>query len=216
MTGLSKITDKILAEARVDAAATLAQAKTRSDEISREAAVRAAELRAKVDENAKREAAEIVSRTKSSEAMLRRNALLAEKSAMIDEVFAVAHKELLSLSDEKYLELLVALASSVLGQLRADEATNRELYGEEASGEPFEVLLNSRDTDRCGASLKKALPDYASLSSETAAIDGGLVVRHGKVEVNCSLKSLIEQVRPSLEAKISHTLFPEKTEMRGN
>ena len=216
MTGLSKITDKILAEARADAAATIAQAKTRSDEISRAAKLRAAELRAAVDENAKREAAEIVSRAKSGEAMLRRNTLLAEKSAMIDEVFAMAHKELLSLSDEKYLELLGAIASLVLGQLRSDEKMNEELYGEEASKDAYEVLLNTRDADRCGKELKAALPAYASLSEETVAIDGGLVIRHGKIEVNCSLAKLIEQVRPSMEAKIAHTLFPEKTEARGN
>lgn len=216
MTGLSKITDKILAEARADAAATLAQAKARAEEISRDAERRAAELCERVDESAKREASEIVSRTKSSEAMLRRNALLAEKSAMIDEVFSEAHRELLALSDEKYLALLAALASTVLGQLRADEATNRELYGEEESAEPFEVLLNARDADRCGKALKKALPEDAHLSDEVAAIDGGLIVRHGRVEVNCSLKSLIDQVRPTLEARISHTLFPETTELRGN
>ena len=216
MTGLSKITDKILAEARADAAAMLEQAKTRTNEISRAALARAAELRSKVDESAKREAAEIVSRAKSSEAMLRRNTLLSEKSAMIDEVFAQAHKELLSLSDEQYLELLTALSSSVLTQLRADEQSNEELYGEVASTDAYEVLLNSRDQDRCGVALRAVLPAYATLSGETAEIDGGLVVRHGKVEVNCSLAKLIEEVRPSLEAKISHTLFPDKADVRGN
>ena len=160
MTGLSKITDKILAEAHADAAATMAQAKTRSDEISRAAIARAAELRAKVDEDAKREAAEIVSRAKSGEAMLRRNTVLAEKSAMIDEVFAMAHKELLALSDEQYLALLTAIASSVLEQLRSDEKMNEELYGEEASNESYEVLLNSRDHDRMGDALKANLPKY--------------------------------------------------------
>ena len=215
MTGLSKITDKILAEARVDAAATIAQAQARSNEISRAAVVRAAELRAKVDEGAKREAAEIVSRAKSSEAMLRRNTLLAEKSAMIDEVFAAAHEELLSLSNETYLALLSTIASTVLTQLREDEKANEELYGEEASTDAYEVLLNSRDQDRCATALRPLLPQYAVLSEETAAIDGGLVVRHGKVEVNCSLGKLIEQVRPTLEAKINRTLFPEKNDTRG-
>jgi V/A-type H+-transporting ATPase subunit E len=216
MTGLSKITDKILAEAHADAAATMAQAKTRSDEISRAAIARAAELRAKVDEDAKREAAEIVSRAKSGEAMLRRNTVLAEKSAMIDEVFAMAHKELLALSDEQYLALLTAIASSVLEQLRSDEKMNEELYGEEASNESYEVLLNSRDHDRMGDALRANLPKYAALSEDTAAIDGGLVVRHGKVEVNCSIAKLVEEARPMLEAKVNHTLFPEKTETRGN
>jgi len=210
MTGLSKITDKILTEARADAAAKLAEADARANEISVAAAARAGELRAKIDESAKREAAEIVSRAKSSEAMLRRNVILAEKSAIIDEVFEKAYEELSSLPNEQYLALLSALASSVLGQLVEDEKTNLEMYGEEASGAPYEILLNSRDTARCGAELKAALPEYASLSEETAAIDGGLIVRHGRVEVNCSLRALIEQIRPSLEAKISHTLFPEK------
>ena len=216
MTGLSKITDKILAEARADAAVTIEQAKARSNEISRASLARAAELRARVDENAKREAAEIVSRTKSSEAMLRRNTMLAEKSAMIDEVFANAHRELLSLSDEKYLELLGAIASSVLTGLREDEQMNEQLYGEAISTDAYEVLLNSRDGDRCGAALKAMLPKYAVLSAETAPIDGGLLIRHGRVEVNCSLSKLIEQVRPSLEAKVAHTLFPEKNDVRGN
>ena len=215
MTGLSKITDKILAEARAEAAETMAQAQARSNEISRAAIARAAELRAKVDESAKREAAEIVSRAKSSEAMLRRNTLLSEKSAMIDEAFAAAHRELLSLSDETYLALLSALASSVLTRLRADESENEELYGEEASNETYEILLNSRDQERCGASLGALLPEYACLSKETAAIDGGLVVRHGRVEVNCSIAKLIDEVRPTLEAKIHRTLFPEKNDTRG-
>ena len=42
MTGLSKITDKILAEARADAAAKRSEAEARADEISRAAMVRAA------------------------------------------------------------------------------------------------------------------------------------------------------------------------------
>ena len=217
MTGLSKITDKILAEARTDAAAKLAEADARAGEISRAALSRAAELRAKIDENAKREATEVVSRAKSSEAMIRRNTLLTEKSAMIDEVFAAAHRELSSLSDEKYLELLTLLSISVLTQLVEDEKTNFEVYGEEADPAPYEVLLNSRDMGRCGAGLKTALPKYALLSNEAVSIDGGVVVRHGNVEVNCSLRALIEQIRPSLEAKVSHILFPEaSTEQRGN
>ncbi len=216
MTGLSKITDKILAEARADAAAKRSEAEARADEISRAAMVRAAELRAKINDEAKREATEIVSRTKSSEAMLRRNTLLAEKSAMIDEVFASAHKELSSLSDEKYLELLTALATSVLRQLVEDEKTNLEVYGEEAIDAPYEVLLNSRDIDRCGAALKARLPKYAVLAKEEASIDGGLIVRHGRIEVNCSLRALIEQIRPKLEATVSHILFPEKSNKEGN
>lgn len=212
MTGLSKITDKILAEARAEAARKLAEADERAGEISRAAVIRAGELRAKVDEAAKREAAGIVSRAKSSEAMIHRNTLLEEKSAMIDEVFEAARKEILSLSGDEYLAFLTALSSSVLSGLVEDERTNRELYGEEAEDVPYEILLNSRDGENYGKALQKALPSGAILSPDAVSIDGGLIVRHGRIEVNCSVGALIQQIRPSLEAKVNHTLFPDKVE----
>ena len=217
MTGVSKITDKILAESRDDAAATLAAAKTRTDEISRAALTRAAELRAKVDENARREAAEIVSRAKSREAMIRRNTVLKAQSDMIDEIFAAAKHELCSLSDEEYLALMSSLVQRVLGQLAEDEKTNRELYGEEDPDAdcPYEIFLNVRDRDRCGRellSVAQRVSDRAILSEQTVAIGGGFCLRHGRMEMNCSLETLVEQVRPSLEAKINHTLFPKQSE----
>ena len=215
MTGLSKITDKILAEARADAAEKLSQAEARADEIAADARARAEKLRARIDEAAKREASEIVSRAKSSEAMILRNTLLAEKSAMIDEAFVRAHEEILSLPNEEYSALLCSLATSVLTRLSEDESESLALYGEEISDAPYEILLNSRDTVRSGAALKAALPAYATLLEETAAIDGGLIVRHGRVEVNCSFDALIEQIRPSLEARINRTLFPEATKRKG-
>ncbi len=217
MTGVSKITDKILAEARDDAAATLAAAKTRAEEISRAALVRAAELRAKVDESARREAAEIVSRAKSSEAMIRRNTVLKAQSDMIDEIFAAAKNELCSLPDEEYLVLMTSLVQTVLGQLVEDEKTNRELYGEEDpdADSPYEIFLNARDRDRCGKALLSAaqrVTERAILSEQTVAMGGGLCLRHGRMEMNCSLETLVEQVRPGLEAKINHTLFPKQSE----
>ena len=53
MIGLSKITDKILAEARADADEKLSQAEVRAGEIASAAKVRAEELCAKIDEAAK-------------------------------------------------------------------------------------------------------------------------------------------------------------------
>ena len=109
MTGLSKITDKILADARADAAELLAQAEKKSTELASEYARRAQERREQIDEAAKREAAEIVARAKSGEATVRRNVVLEAKSARIDRAFDLARKELLGLSEERYAELLLCL-----------------------------------------------------------------------------------------------------------
>lgn len=229
MTGLSKITDKILAEAQEDAAKKLAEADARCEEITREYAAHAEEIRNRLNEEAKRDAAEIVSRAKSGEAMVRRNVLLEAKSARIDEAFELAYREMTNLSDEHYGELLSMLLASIMKNQAEHEQISRDLYGEEDAPEAdvYEVLLNEKDRERFGASLlqsfrqrmgddQKTISDRVVLSSSVANIDGGLVVRCGSIEINCSLRALFDQIRPELEAKVSRKLFPDKLEKKGS
>ncbi len=229
MIGLSKITDKILAEAQAQADAKMAEADAKCAEIGREYDQKAAQIRAQIDEQTKREAAEIVSRAKSSEAMLRRNTALEAESEMIDEAFEMARKEILNLSNERYLEMLLMLLSSALRRQAEDEKLSRELYGEgedAPQSDRYEVILNLRDRERCGEALikeigvrmgkeNKAMTEKLALSEETAMIDGGLILRYGDIEINCSLKALFAQIRPELEAKVKGRLFPEKAGKAG-
>ena len=229
MTGLSKITDKILAEAREDAARALAEADAKCEQIAAQYAAKAAAIRAELNEEARREAAELVARAKSGEAMERRNASMELRSAKIDEAFSLAHKELLQLSEERYLELLMRLLLSAVRIQSRQEIVSRELYGEEdaPSYERYEVLLNERDRVRFGEALMRNLEaridqDYAAmlqkifLSEQTVGIDGGLILKSGSIELNCSLRALFEELRPSLEAKVGQRLFPEKSERNGS
>ena len=229
MTGLSKITDKILADARADAAQKLAEADARCEEIAQEYAARAEELRRALNEEAKREAAEIVARAKSGEAMVRRNVMLEAKSARIDEAFDLAHQEILNLSEERYAEMLTMLLVSVVRGQAEHEATSRALYGEADAPESdtYEVLLNEKDHEKFGKQLlvsfrqrmgaeQKTLADRVMLSSEYVPIDGGLIVRCGAIEINCSLRALFDQIRPALETKVSRKLFPDKLEKKGS
>ena len=66
MNGLSKITDKILNQARAEAADTLSVADERCTEISAEYASRAGEIRRKVALGAKANAEEIINCARSS------------------------------------------------------------------------------------------------------------------------------------------------------
>lgn len=93
------------------------------------------------------------------------------------------------------------------------------LYGEDIAPAAYEVLLNSRDRDTYGEALLPAfrtgygakLPEQAHaklrLAAETAPIDGGLVLRCGPVETNCSLAMLMAENRRETEAKVSRILF---------
>ena len=219
MTGLSKITDKILADARADAAELLAQAEKKSSELAGEYARQAQSRREQIDESTKREAAEIVARAKSGEAAIRRNVILEAKSAQIDRAFDLAKKELLGLSEERYAELLLRLLVAACRRQAEDERLSRELYGEEDApiADCYEVLLNERDGERFGEALIASVREQSELSAKTvvlssqrARIDGGLILRCGNTEINCSVQALIEQIRPTLEGKVSRKLFPEK------
>ncbi len=223
MTGISKITDKILAEARADAAEKLLAADARCAQIAEEAAKRAEVIREEIEEAAKREAAEIIFRAKSGETMARRNTVLEARSVLIDEAFSVAKKEILRLSEERYLEMLVMLLGSVLKQQLENEKESRELYGEEDAPtfDSYEVLLNEQDLSRYGECLLKELQKRrgeelstvigrVSMAKTPVAIDGGLILRVGAMEINCSLATLFTEIRPELEAKVAQKLFPQK------
>ncbi len=220
MTGFSKITDKILAEARADAEASVSEAQAKAAEISAEYAVRAEALKKQIDEDAKRQAEEIVARAHADEAMIRRSAALEARGNMVDEAFDLARREILNLSAERYTEFLSMLLCRALREQLEDERQTRELYGdEEQPTEDFTVLLNELDRERVGKELMARLTAkhkageielLPTLSEETAPIDGGLILRRGKIEINCSVKALFGELRPEWEGRVVARLFAEK------
>ena len=221
MIGLSKITDKIIAEAKNDALHSMEEAERRAEEIAKESAHRAEEIKREIDEDAKRQAQEIVSRAHADEAMIRKGARLAAKADMVDEVFATARKEILNLSEEKYLEFLSGLLWHAYCQQTEDARKSIELYGEEDAPEASvcEILLSERDRSSYGKALmafvadkwkKEGLSEPPVLSEETAGIDGGLVLRFGSIEINCSVNALFGELRTEWEGRVVARLFPEK------
>ena len=223
MTGLSKITDKILDEARRDAAQRLADADAESKRISEQYAEKAKNITVAANAAAKSEAAEIAQRARSSEKTLHKNALLDVQSEMIDRAFEVAKKEIRELEGEARLELLTGLLCAALWSEYEAEKQRDELYGadEESEGPRYyEVLLEKRDREKLGDALMSNfkrrivgkdmgdLPTRVRLSDDVANIDGGLVLRVGSVEINSSVETIFSYLRPRLEAEVARILFP--------
>ena len=73
MTGLSKITDRILNDARADAQKLLDAADQECARIAEKAKLDAADIRAEIETDARREAEEILNRARSSEATVSRD-----------------------------------------------------------------------------------------------------------------------------------------------
>lgn len=221
MTGLDKITKKLTDDARADADAKLAAAKAECDSIDADYEARAKALRDSMLADAEREASSRIARLKSSIAIEKRNVVLAERSALVDEAFSHAMNDILSMAPEDYRKLLVDILSSVLtAQVRAEEDELKN-YGpdELETAESYEVVLNQADFKAHGEALiaetavavagriDPATVKKLKLSETTSPIDGGLILKYGDVEVNCSLSMIFSRLRETLEGEVYGILF---------
>ena len=219
MTGLEKVTGKIIADAEADARVILDRAEAECAAVKEKyAAATEAELEKLREEN-DRECQSLIIRARSSAAMAKRNALLEARAALLDEAYALAERQIKNMNPEQYLDLLQKMLRSALKNQLAGEEESMRLYGEDIAPAAYEVILNSRDRDAYGETLLPAfktgygarLPETAHaklrLAAETAPIDGGLVLRCGPVETNCSLAMLMAENRRETEARVSRILF---------
>lgn len=224
MTGLEKITARIVAEGRERARVLLQQAEEECRATAAEYAARAEALRERLTSEAESERAVMVSRARADVEKARRELLTATRNALLDEAFEAAKRELCSTDYGKYRELLSALLVSAL--LEQDRVTRESVaMGDEVEEiDRFEVLLNAEDRERFGSAVVEnarrvverriGYADAAKLclAGETAPIEGGLVLRFGNVELNCSLSVILDELRRDMEQRVAEVLFaPEET-----
>lgn len=221
LNGLEKITDKIIAEANAEAEKILADASAECARISADYEQRAAALKEKLLAIAEKENSDLVLRAKSNASMQERNILLGTESELIDGVFASAEKAILSQDPAAYTELLVGLLTAAFSEQLEAEKTGVELYGAEDAVIPtaYEVIFNQKDHDKYGAAVvegaRKKLAGKApaeklsmlKLSDTTVSTVGGVILRYGDIESNCSLDLLFAQLRSELEGEVGHLLF---------
>ena len=191
-----KGTEKIIAHIEADA-------KAQADVILAEAREKCAAVKAKYDEQAARlysdrirdgvkfcqdqeDSALRISRMEA------RKSVLAVKQEMVEKSFDLATQQIVALPDEKYVAFLADLVK------KAGPAGDEE------------IILNAADRARIGEALVKAVNAGGArmkLSKETRDLIGGLILRRGSIETNCSVELLVELCRGELSAKLADVLF---------
>ncbi len=221
MNGLEKIIERIKADSEAECAKIAAGAEEAAAGICAEYEAKAAASEAEIDERTEREAEGIITRAKSSAAMTRRNIIAGERSRNVDRAFETARTSLRSLPRDKYITLVARLAASAVRSHAKAAEERRARYGETTESVPYELVLSPRDRAEIGEALllmmknnyKKELGVDAvrrlTLSESTADIDGGVIVRAGAVEENCSLSLLIDGLHDALDPVVYKTLYPE-------
>ena len=223
MIGTKRITDKIINDAEADAEAKLDSAKAECEKIRADYESRAGELRERMLTEAEVEAEQRIRRAKSAAAIEKQNAILSAKSEAVCAAFDTALAEISAMKPEKYRDLLVKLIeSAIINQINA-EAFERENYGDEelAVGEYYEIMLNKSDRAAHGSAviegvrrasigrLDMSVLEKLKLSEKTVNIDGGVVIKYGDMEINCSLSMIFSRLREELEGEVYKILFTQ-------
>lgn len=192
MKGTEKIIAHIEADAQAQADAVLGEARQRCEAIKARFDDKAARLysdRIREGVKACQDQEDSALRISRMEA---RKSVLSVKQEMVEKSFDLAVQQIVALPDEKYTAFLANLVKKA-GPV-----------GDE------EIILNAADRARVGEALIKAVnADGAKmkLSDETRDIKGGLILRRGSIETNCSVELLVELCRGELSAKLADVLF---------
>ena len=216
---LNKITEQIIKEAEAEAQAILDEADRTCEGIREDWRRRTAEMQDAYEAKTAAEGEAIIARAKSSRAMTSRDVTLQNESDMLDEAYRRAQRELLALPDDQYLNLLAGILVYAV-KAQYDEETRTAENGDEAEPvERYEVLLGQDDLVKFKdkllpaalPALKKALPDAVTakvvLARDTLPVRGGLVLRCGPVEINCTVPVLMRQIREETEAEVGKKLI---------
>ena len=197
-----KGTEKIIAHIQADGDA---EAKKIIDAASKQAEEKRAEsFKAALSEYEKlmqagnAECEDILSGSRRIAEMEAKKSVLSVKQEMISAAFDAAREEIVNMPRDKYTQFLARMAA------------------EAAASGMEEIVLNARDKAEVGKSVCKAAnellsakgtPGKLTVSEDTADISGGVIVRFGGIETNCSIDALIRQRRSGLSTEVAAALF---------
>ena len=198
MNGIEKITGRIAAEAQSEIDEVLRQGETLAAKVRADFEKKARDTYDELLRTGTAEVEQDVQRQGRNARLEARKTVLALKQEMITAAYSRALEKLQTLPEEEYVAFL------------ARQAGAAALTGKE------EIVLNEADRARVGARAvaaanarmaERGLPAELKLAADTRPIQGGLVLRQGDIEVNCTLDSLLDLSHGGLDAEVAGILF---------
>ena len=121
---------------------------------------------------------------------------LAAKVALLDEVFEKARKRIKELSEEEYQSFIT------LHMINAVQSGDEEvLIGTDEKR--IDHALIKQINRKLGPGYKENL----QLAEDRADINGGFILRRGKICVNASIEVLLAEARDKFEIELAEELF---------
>lgn len=200
MDGINKITDRIAAETRDEITAIQAETVDKCRVIKEEYKKIAEEEYWKIIRVGTQERDLYIQRLASTAAMESKKSILTMKQDAVSRIFEESEKRICNLPEDTYVDFLARLA------------------GNSASTGLEEIVFNARDKARYSKAVVKAANEILkkrgllpklTVSEQTGNFKGGLVVKQGDIEVNCTVEKLVELSKGELAAQIAEILFSD-------
>jgi len=121
---------------------------------------------------------------------------LAEKRKILDEVFTRARRQLQNLPDDQYRNLITKLLLEAV-----------ETGDEEVIVDKNEYRIDQQFIDQINQKLSSSGKADLRLSQDRADIEGGFILRRGKIKTNVSFDVLLAHARNELEIELAKELF---------
>jgi V/A-type H+-transporting ATPase subunit E len=194
MKGTEKIIAHIQADAKAQADAILAQGEQQCAEIRQSYEEKAKERYGEKIRQGVKVCQDNITSVERLNQMEAKKAVLALKQEMVSKSFDKAVQQLVALPEEQYVALLAKLAAQA------------SVTGDE------EIVLNARDQAAVGSAVVEKVNALVPngklvLSSETGDFAGGLILKRGSIEANCTIELMVELCRGDMSAQLAKVLF---------
>ena len=198
MKGIDKITSRILADAEAECAAVRKESDERCAAIKAEAEKKAQEEYWRLVREGVKDTEQRIQRMDRTARLEAKKSVLNMKQEAVSRAFELARDRIAELPERDYVGFL------------ARQAAEAAISGQE------EVIFCERDRAAVGAKAVKAanellaakgMPAMLTLSDATREMAGGLMLKQGDIEVNCTVDTLLDLSRGELAARVAEVLF---------
>lgn len=200
MDGINKITERIETETRNEITAMQAETAEKCRLIKESYNIIAQEEYWKLIREGAKDCETQVSRLAGTATMEAKKSVLGMKQEVVSRTFDKTVITLCNLPENQYIDFLA-------GQAAAAASTGLE-----------ELVFNARDKASLAKSVVKAANEILkkrgllpklTVSETTGSFKGGLMVKQGDIEVNCTVEKLVELSKSELTTLVAEVLFTD-------
>lgn len=201
MAGIENLKNRIISDNEDRAKQIENEARQKAEELIKQTKLKADEMAQGMKLKAERDGKDRKERLIARAQLDARNEILVSKQTAIEKVLDRAAQKIESLEDKEYFSFIENMLLSNI------ETGEEEIVFSEKDSKRLPPSFLSIVNDKLNAMGKRGA---LSLSQDKRNIGSGFILKHGGVEINCSVEAQIRLLRDSLEGEIASLLFEGK------